>query len=97
MANFAVLDGINIINIIISDSKEIAEGITGLTCVEYSDSDNAEPGGTYENGVFLKKKPYPSWVLDENNNWVSPVPAPVSEDTEREFYWDEDSLSWKEA
>jgi len=42
MATFAVIiDGI-VDNIIVADSKEIAENVTGKTCVEYvSPSDNA--------------------------------------------------------
>jgi hypothetical protein len=54
-------------------------------------------GGTYdkEKDIFINPKPWESWVLDENDNWVSPAgEKPVKEGF---FYsWDEESLSWKE-
>lgn len=40
--------------------------------------------------IFVSPQPYPSWTLDENNDWQSPVPMP-----EEYSYWDEDTLSWK--
>lgn len=36
MANFAVINGNKVENIIVADSKEIAEEATGLTCIEYT-------------------------------------------------------------
>jgi hypothetical protein len=53
MANFAVIDGINIINKVIADSKEIAEQATGKVCVQYSNTDVVDIGGTYVNGEFI--------------------------------------------
>lgn len=47
----------------------------------------------YERDAFISPQPYPSWVLDENSDWVPPIPAPT--DTEHPLYWDEESLSWK--
>lgn len=92
MANFAVLDGENILNTIIADSKEIAEEVTGRICIEYT-TEMAEPGGTYDGVDFIQRKPYPSWVLNSDKQWEAPIPSP--ENTE-EFYhtWDEESLSW---
>jgi hypothetical protein len=41
MAYFAVIDNTNtVINKIIADSLEIAEQVTGLTCVEYTPGNN---------------------------------------------------------
>lgn len=34
MAQFAVINGAHVFNIIVADSKEIAEEVTGLVCVE---------------------------------------------------------------
>jgi hypothetical protein len=43
--------------------------------------------------IFIQPKPYPSWVLDENNDWQSPVPYP--EHDRLDFYnWDEETLTW---
>lgn len=33
--------------------------------------------------------PYPSWVLDDNYDWIAPVPQP-----EEPCLWDESLLSW---
>ena len=51
MAKFAVIDGSLVINTILAESKEIAEQITGKTCIEFT-TEPAEVGGTYSNGVF---------------------------------------------
>jgi hypothetical protein len=39
---------------------------------------------------FVSLQPYPSWMLDENNDWQPPTPQ-----TYPSTYWDEQSLSWK--
>lgn len=46
-----------------------------------------------ENDVFIAPQPYPSWSLDENYNWVAPVPCP----SEGLWYWDETEGEWVEA
>jgi hypothetical protein len=93
MANFAVIDGNDVINTIVAESKAIAEEITGLTCVEFTD-EGAEVGGTYANGTFTKRKPYPSWVLVDNN-WTPPVAAPdFDENNPMIFTWNEEEVSW---
>ena len=43
-----------------------------------------------ENDVFIAYKPYPSWVLNSEFEWESPVPKPDYEWVS----WDEDSVSW---
>lgn len=92
MANFAVLDGQNIINIIVAENKELAELVSGRTCIEYT-TEPAEQGGTYDGTSFIKRKPFPSWVLNSDKQWEAPTPKPG--DTPTEYYtWDEDSLSW---
>lgn len=90
MPSFAVLNGQDVLNVILAESQTIAEEVTGKTCVESTDKP-AEPGGTYIDGVFFKKKPYPSWVLDSNGQWKAPVDAPVDDNL---YIWDEDTVSW---
>jgi hypothetical protein len=93
MPNFAMIDGENILNTIVAESKEIAEEVTGKTCIEFT-TEPAEPGGTYVNGQFIKRKPFPSWVLDSNSQWEAPVSRPAND----KFYvWDEPTLSWIEV
>ena len=35
MKNFAVIENGIVVNCIVSDTKELAEELTGLTCIEY--------------------------------------------------------------
>jgi hypothetical protein len=53
----------------------------------------AEVGGCYDenNDVFISKKPFSSWKLDENLDWQAPKTKPNGF-----FYWDEDNLEWVE-
>lgn len=48
-----------------------------------------------KNNSYIPPKPFQSWILDKNNNWVSPVPYP--EDQESRHNWDEESLTWVEV
>jgi len=41
---------------------------------------------------FIMPKPYPSWALDENDDWQAPVACPEGKNCR----WDEDTTSWKE-
>lgn len=44
--------------------------------------------------AFIPPKTYASWVLNEDTClWESPVPKPSESEL---YYWDEDTLSWKE-
>ena len=52
MAKFAVIVDNKVFNIIIAESKSIAEEVTGFTCVEYTDSESPNIGLGYVNGVF---------------------------------------------
>lgn len=52
MATFAVIDSNIVENIIVADTKEIAEEVTGKECIEYTDSNPASIGWTYADGVF---------------------------------------------
>lgn len=53
----------------------------------------AEVDGYYDqiNDVFIKPKPFPSWILDANFDWQAPKPKP-----EGFFYWNESGLDWIE-
>jgi len=52
MATFAVINSDIVENIIVADTKEIAEQVTGKECIEYTDSNPANIGWTYADGVF---------------------------------------------
>lgn len=53
--------------------------------------------GTYDKtrDVFLYKKPYPSWILNEVNfEWDPPTPYP---NDGKRYNWDEATVSWIEV
>jgi len=52
MANFAVIKDDLVTNIIVADTKEIAELVTGLTCVEYTENNPAGIGYAYNGETF---------------------------------------------
>ena len=52
MANYAVINNNIVENIIVADTKEIAEEVTSKTCIEYTDNNPAGIGYTYADGVF---------------------------------------------
>ena len=52
MATFAVMNSNIVDNIIVADTKEIAEQVTGKECIEYTDANPAGIGYTYVDGVF---------------------------------------------
>ena len=64
MKNFAVIDQNNlVVNVIIADSKEVAESVTGLTCIE-NDELLGSIGLVYNDGIFAAPLPEPRPVTD---------------------------------
>ena len=58
-------------------------------------------GHTYDSAKdkFIKPQPYPSWSLDENDDWQAPIPYPDDADInggDKVYNWDEDTTSWVE-
>jgi hypothetical protein len=43
--------------------------------------------------IFIKPQPYPSWIIDENNDWQPPIPRPEPME-DASWFWDEDNESW---
>ena len=48
MANFAVISGNQVSNVIVADNQADAELATNSTCVEYTDANPAGIGWTYD-------------------------------------------------
>jgi len=76
------------------------ENLLGGTWLQTSYNDNirahfAGIGHTYDpdNDVFLYLQPAPDWVLDENFDWVPPVPKPDGD----LWFWDQGASAWVEA
>jgi hypothetical protein len=40
--------------------------------------------------VFIRPKPFSSWVLNDQYDWQAPVPQP-----EGDYAWNEETLSWE--
>ncbi len=95
MKNFAVINSENkVINVIVADSKEIAEELTGLFCYEYTEQFPAGIGGDYDPILkkVIGKSPYPSWILNkETCKWETPIPYPIDEN---HYIWNESTVSW---
>lgn len=52
MKTFAVINDDSVTNIIVAESKEIAESITGLSCIEYTLENPASIGYLYDGEKF---------------------------------------------
>ena len=70
----------------------------GQQCVRTSYNGNirkqyAGIGYTYDDirDEFVAPQPYPSWTLDENNDWQPPTPMPS---TGGPYRWSEEELEW---
>lgn len=95
MANYAVIDNQKVINVIVADSAEIAEEITGKTCIEYT---NEAPLGInwYWDATadaYIMPAPYASWVYNyELKVWEAPTPMPTEEG--KGYTWNEETTTW---
>jgi hypothetical protein len=63
--NFAVITNGTVENIIVCDSLEVAETVTGKTCVEYTSSNPAHIGFGYDGTTF--EQPFTP-VIEELTN-----------------------------
>lgn len=106
MAHFAEIDENNIVKrvLVVDNSQEhrgedfLANELgLGGRWIQTSYNNNfrkqyAGVGYTYDsvNDVFISPQPYPSWNLDENFDWVAPIPQ-----TDPLTQWDEQTQSWK--
>lgn len=61
MANFAVLSGTTVTNVIVAKTKKAAELATNSECIEYSDLNPAGIGWNYVDGVWINPEP----IIDE--------------------------------
>ncbi len=105
MSHFAELDENNIVlRVCVVDDAHEADGenwcsnFWGGTWKRTSYNGNirkqyAGKGWFYDasKDKFISPQPFPSWSLDENDDWQAPYPSPVGRHT-----WDEETLSWME-
>ena len=43
---------------------------------------------------FIRPSPYPSWVLNDTDDWIPPISYP---DDGKEYMWHEDTKEWVEV
>lgn len=55
-------------------------------------------GDTYNpiKNIFIYPQPFPSWVLDSNDEWQPPIDRPVNWN-EKSYCWDEENTKWIEC
>jgi hypothetical protein len=78
--------------------EEWYSNFRGQPCVRTSYNNNirkqyAGVGYSYDADadVFILPKPYPSWLLNQNHDWESPVPMPT---TDGRWWWNEEDQEW---
>lgn len=92
MKRYAVIEDSTVINLIVADSQEVAEAITGKQCIE-SDHMQIVIGSVLVDGIL---KPYASWILDDNNEWIPPIPKPeFPERSGRYAEWNFETNEWE--
>lgn len=79
-----VIDGL-VVNVIVAD----AEFVATQTDKTYIELNRGGIGWNFDGENFIAPQPYPSWTLDENNDWQPPTPKP-----DGKYYWDEDTQTW---
>ena len=112
MANFAKLDKYNdVTEVIAAEQNFINSGAVGdsFLWIQTSYNDNfrkqfAGIGCTYDRikDVFIRPQDYPSWVLNDTDDWVAPIDYPADgatfDNQEGTTYdWDEATTNWVAA
>ena len=95
---FAEIKADTVSRVIVISSENYAETLLGGDWVETFVNDPTKNyagiGSIYypERHNFSSRKPYPSWHLDEQCNWQSPIVYPVDG---RVYIWNEELKIWE--
>jgi hypothetical protein len=92
MPDFAIHNGTEVVNVIVADSLEIAESVTGMEAIEVTTNGPGVGWVKDDNGwITTTPSPYPSWSWDyEQMTYVPPVPSPGDG-----YAWDEEAQEWQ--
>ncbi len=74
MSNYAHIVNNLVDNVIVCEDSNVS--LLSGTYIKITDERGAaQIGATYnsEKDKFIKAQPYPSWTLDENDEWISPT------------------------
>lgn len=91
MADFAIVEDGKVVNVIVADSEQIAEAMTGLDVLPVIDGAPGI-GWTLEVDGWRSPFPFPSWSWD-GTTWTPPSPMPEPDETGW-WAWDEDAQAW---
>jgi hypothetical protein len=108
MAHFAEIDENNfVVRVLVTDNDYPNEGYDWLVetfggrWVQTSynariRANFAGVGFTYDEDrdAFIAPKPFDSWELEENSQWVAPIPYPTGD---KRYTWNEEELEWTEV
>ena len=89
MSRYAFINNNFVVNVIVAEQPFI-DSLSDST--SYVFCEFCGIGDSYIDGVFIHPKPFPSWVLNSNNEWKAPTAMPT--DTVGPYYWDESLLKW---
>lgn len=99
MAYFAKIEDGKVTGTMEADVVAMLSGMFGPPelFIEYTLDAKRLPifGGTYRSDIneFIDPSPYPSWVLDLNNDWQPPTPKP---NDGKNYRWFEEEVRWDE-
>ena len=87
--NYAqIIDGL-VVNVIVADADFVAQ-----SNLNYVRCERGGIGWTFDGTNFIAPQPYPSWLLDSDNDWQPPTPKPVV--AGKEYVWFEPNKQWIE-
>jgi hypothetical protein len=98
MTYFAKVENGVVTGTLDANPEMVAAGICGNPALFVNYTDAKRPavlGGTYRADIneFIDPSPYPSWVLDANNDWQAPTPKP---NDGKNYRWFEAEVRWDE-
>jgi len=92
-----IVTEIIVVNDDVPNGAEFAHDLLGgewvQTFIDNPNKNYAGIGYTYDavNENFIAPQPYPSWVLDSNDQWQAPIPQPPPPPY---TYWNEQLQKW---
>jgi hypothetical protein len=92
-----IKDGIVVNTVVIEDaSEELFDECKNTFNLDHviKTTEKAVIGSAWNGLTFILPQPYPSWILNEEEDWEAPIPMPINQD--KAYSWNEETLSWHE-
>lgn len=96
MPTFGVIENKTVTNVIVADSKNIAQELTGKECVEINETVDMGIGWYWLDNFekYVPPAPYENWIYN-GEKWIPPIEYPaVEEGSEELYFWDQNTTSW---